>query len=259
MKSDLLPSGMKKDIQVLIVDDEPHLLDIAQRFLEKNDFCTECASSADEALQKIRQYPYDVIVSDYNMPGKDGIEFLIEVRATLPCMPFILFTGRGREEIAIRALNEGADFYIQKGGDPKSQFVELSHKIRRAVERCSAAAAIKERNEVLGAILAASPFGITLVKNRTIQWLNEPLASMLGYEENELIGSPVRILYPDEEEYLRVGNHIIAELKVNGESKIRTRLMKKDETQIDCEIQMACLNIKNPLFTRMVTIREIQK
>jgi PAS domain S-box-containing protein len=248
------PFDGKKPIQVLIVDDEPYLLDIAQRFLEKNNFCTDCATSADEALQKISHYPYDVIVSDYNMPGKDGIGLLMHVRATYPCLPFILFTGRGREEIAIKALNEGADFYIQKGGDPKAQFVELSHYIRRAVERCNAAVAIQERNEVLGAILAASPFGITLVKNRTIQWLNETLASMLGYQENELIGAPVRKIYPTEEEYVRAGNHIMADLKVNGQSKIRARLMRKDGSQIDCEIQMACLNTKNPLFTRMVTI-----
>ena len=74
----------------------------------------------DEALQKIDQYPYDVIVSDYQMPEKDGIELLKQVRATRPSLPFILFTGRSREEIAIQALNEGADFYIQKAGDPKA-------------------------------------------------------------------------------------------------------------------------------------------
>src|SRR5512145_2476106 len=134
MHSGIVSPLQKKSIHVLIADDEPHLLDITQIFLEKNNFCTDCAASADEALRKISQHPYDAIVSDYDMPEKDGIALLIQVRAAYPGMPFILFTGRGREEIAIRALNEGADFYIQKGGDPKSQFMELSHKIRRAVE-----------------------------------------------------------------------------------------------------------------------------
>jgi len=259
MDSTILPSERKKPIQVLIIDDEPVLVDIAQRFLEKNNFCTDSAYSADEALQKISQYPYDAIVSDYNMPEKDGIELLIQVRATYPSLPFILFTGRGREEVVIRALNEGADFYIQKGGDAKAQFMELSHKIRRAVERRNAAIAIEERNEVLGAILAASPFGITLVKNRTIQWLNETLASMLGYETGELISAPVRKLYPTDEEYLRAGRHIMSDLKVNGQSRIRAQLIKKDGIPIDCEIQMACLNTKNPLYTRMVTITRMAK
>jgi PAS domain S-box-containing protein len=259
MNSAISSPERKKPIQVLIIDDEPLLVDIAQRFLEQNNFCTDSAYSADEALQKISQYSYDAVVSDYNMPVKNGIELLIQVRATNPALPFILFTGRGREEIVIQALNEGADFYIQKGGDPKAQFMELSHKIRRAVERRSAAIAIEERNEVLGAILAASPFGIALVKNRTMQWLNGSLASMLGYQTGELAGAPVRKLYPTEEEYVRAGNHIMAELKANGQSKIRARLIKKDGSPVECEIQMACLNTKNPLYTRMVTITALSK
>ena len=63
----------------------------------------------------------------------DGIQFLIEVREQFGQIPFILFTGKGREEIVIQAFNNGADFYIQKGGDPESQFAELVHKIKKAV------------------------------------------------------------------------------------------------------------------------------
>jgi len=249
----------KKPISVLIVDDEPYLADIAQRFLEMNHFCTDAAYSADEALEKIRQQSFDIIVSDYQMPEKDGLELLRQVRANNPSLPFILFTGRSREEVVIQALNEGADSYIQKGGEPQSQFVELAHKIRRAVERRNAAAAIEERNEVLGAILAASPFGIALVKNRTIQWANEALGQMLDYTVDELIGMPVRKLYETEEEYVHTGEHIFSDLKVRGQSKIHTRLVRKNGSPIDCEIQMATLNTKNPLFSRMVTITDVTK
>ena len=259
MNSDILPAERKCLINVLVVDDEPYLADIAQKFLEKNNFCTDCAYSVDEALQKIDRYPYDAIVSDYQMPEKDGIELLKQVRAAKPSLPFILFTGRSREEIVILALNEGADFYIQKGGDPKSQFMELSHKIHRAVERRTAADAIEQRNEILGAILAASPFGITLVKNRTIQWVNQSLALMLGYHTKELTGLPVQNLYANEEEYITAGKKIMSELKVNGQSKIQARLVRKDGSLMDCEIQMACLNTNNPLYTRMVTITKNTK
>jgi len=132
-----MPAGSsverKKPIQILVVDDEPALIDIVQHFLERNNFCTNSAGSVDEALEKIWNYPYDIIVSDYQMPGKDGIELLKQVRIDYPAMPFILFTGRGREEIVIQALNEGVDFYVQKGGEPHAQFAELSHKIHRAL------------------------------------------------------------------------------------------------------------------------------
>ena len=60
------------------------------------------------------------------MPDMNGIEFLKKVRASGNTIPFVLFTGRGREEVVIEALNEGANFYLQKGGEPKSQFAELS-------------------------------------------------------------------------------------------------------------------------------------
>jgi len=76
---------------------------------------------------------YDAIVSDYQMPEMDGIEFLKTVRGSGSDMPFIIFTGKGREDVVIEAINNGADFYLQKGGNPKAQFAELSHKIKHAV------------------------------------------------------------------------------------------------------------------------------
>jgi PAS domain S-box-containing protein len=256
MTPDIL-AERKKIFNVLVVDDEQVLADLAQRFLEQENFCTDAAYSADEALLKISQYPYDIIVSDYQMPGKDGIELLREVKKQYPALPFILFTGRSREEVVIQALNEGADFYIQKGADIKPQFAELAHHIRRAIERRSAASAIEERNEVLGAIISASPLGIALVKSRTIQWLNESLAAMLGYESRELLGMPVRNLYGSDEDFLNAGEQIAAELNRNGQSKIQVRLKKKNGSMMECEAQMACLNTKNPLYSRMVTFREI--
>ena len=249
----------KKPVRVLVVDDESALAELAQIFLARENFSTDAAGSADDAIAKISRYPFDAVVSDYQMPGKNGIEFLREVRASFPSLPFILFTGRGREEVVIQALNEGADFYLQKGGDPKSQFAELSHMILRAVERRNAAAAIEERNDVLGAVLAASPFGIALIKNRTIQWHNQSLASMLEYSSDSLIGMPVRSLYNSEEDYLHAGEQIISELKVNGQSRIRAQLKKKTGSTMDCEIQMASLTTKNPLYSRMVTITDITK
>ncbi|HEX3002173.1 MAG TPA: response regulator [Methanoregula sp.] len=226
-------------------------------FLEMRHFSTETAGSADEAMAKIREKAYDIVVSDYQMPGKDGIDLLREIRKDFPALPFILFTGRSREEVVIQALNNGADFYVQKGGDQKAQFVELAHKIQRAVERRRTASAIEERNEVLGAILAASPFGIALVKNRTIQWVNESLAQMLEYDTAEMIGMSVRKLYKSEEEYQHTGEQIFSDLKDHGQSSISTRLVRKSGAPLDCRIQMATLNTKNPLFSRMVTITDI--
>jgi PAS domain S-box-containing protein len=85
------------------------------------------------------------------MSDMDGIAFLKKLKASGNLTPFIIFTGRGREEVVIEALNNGADFYIQKGGDIKAQFAELSNKIRYAVTRRKAEEALIRKNEELGA------------------------------------------------------------------------------------------------------------
>lgn len=128
--------GCDPMIRALYVDDEKVLLDLGKRFLERSGTITlDIAGSARDAIQKLKDGLYDVIVSDYQMPVMDGIAFLKYLQGKCDDIPFILFTGKGREEVAIEALNNGAEFYIQKGGDPLSQFVELEHKIKQAVAR----------------------------------------------------------------------------------------------------------------------------
>jgi len=123
-------------IHLLYVDDEPALLEVGKVFLERSrDITCDTALSARSALGKMKDTPYDAVVSDFQMPGMDGIEILKYVRKKCGDIPFIIFTGRGREEVVIQALNNGADFYIQKGGDPVAQFRELEHKVRQAVNR----------------------------------------------------------------------------------------------------------------------------
>ncbi|MDE4907941.1 PAS domain S-box protein [Methanogenium marinum] len=118
------------------MDDEPALLDIARLFLERDiQFSVETAPSGDTALELFENDSFDAIVSDYQMPGMDGLALLSRIREQGISIPFIILTGRGREEVVIEALNLGADFYLQKGGDPKSQFAELKSKIIHAVEK----------------------------------------------------------------------------------------------------------------------------
>lgn len=139
-------------ISVLYVDDEPNLLMIGKMFLERSgDFTVTTCPGAVEAVDLVRTRPFDVIVSDYQMPEVTGISFLKSLRKEGNTTPFILYTGRGREEVVIEALNNGASFYLQKGGDPKSQFAELSNAIRTAVSHRRAEEDLKRKNEELQA------------------------------------------------------------------------------------------------------------
>ena len=124
------------EIRVLTVDDEPDLSVLTKIFLERSDdLKVDIANSVREAFNKISEIRYDAIVSDYQMPEEDGIQFLKELRAKGDETPFILFTGKGREEVVIEALNNGADAYLQKGGKPVPQYAELGHRIRSIVRR----------------------------------------------------------------------------------------------------------------------------
>jgi PAS domain S-box-containing protein len=143
---------MPDRIRALYVDDEPGLLEVARIFLEQSpEICVETAESAKLALSSPAIASYDAIVSDYQMPDMDGIAFLKAVREKYGGIPFILFTGRGREEVVIDAINNGADFYLQKGGDPRAQFAELAHKIRQAVSRRKAQEELKTAYEQITA------------------------------------------------------------------------------------------------------------
>jgi PAS domain S-box-containing protein len=129
-------AGAGQMYSILYVDDDPHLLEVARYFLEETgEFTLATSLLATEALQRPDISLFDAIISDYEMPRMDGIAFLKSVRSSLGDIPFILFTGKGREEVVIEAINNGADFYLQKGGDPASQFAELAHKVKKALER----------------------------------------------------------------------------------------------------------------------------
>nr|WP_321352591.1 PAS domain S-box protein [uncultured Methanoregula sp.] len=181
---------MTETIRVLYVDDERDLLEIGKLFLEDlGGFLVDTQSSAKDGLAALSSAGYDAVVSDYQMPGMDGIAFLKQVRGSKNSIPFILFTGRGREEVVIQALNEGADFYLQKGGEPVAQFTELSHKVRQAVQQRRAEASIRDHerretdiiNFLPDATFAIDANGIVIAWNRAMEeFSGVPAKEILG-------------------------------------------------------------------------------
>ncbi|MHA1156323.1 MAG: PAS domain S-box protein, partial [Candidatus Heimdallarchaeota archaeon] len=124
-------------INILLVDDEEALLEASKLYLENlsEKFQIYPINSAKKALEKLSSTAYDIIISDYQMSEMNGLEFLAELRSVGNETPFIIFTGKGREEVAIQALNLGADYYLQKGGETRSQFRELVNLIEKLVEK----------------------------------------------------------------------------------------------------------------------------
>lgn len=204
---------MEDSIRVLCVDDEPSLLALARMFLEKSGgFFVGTSTSAEEALDRHEIMSYDAIVSDYQMPGMDGIEFLKAVRLRFGDIPFILFTGRGREEVVIAAINNGADFYLQKGGDPKAQFAELAHKVRQAVRRKKAEVSLKESEEKYRMLVEHNRDGVFIVQDGKLVFYNNALTGLSRYTPEELEGMHLADLIAPEDREM-----VLSRAKVRAE------------------------------------------
>lgn len=166
-------------VRVLLVDDEPEFLDLAKYLLERNDsFEIETALSAREGLERLQAGKYDAVVSDYLMPDIDGLDMLKIIRARGNDIPFIILTGRGREDIAIEALNSGADFYVRKGIDPKTQYVDIINSIRQSVARKKAVESAANSDRFLSNVLTSITDGVCVLDgDRTIMYANPVLES----------------------------------------------------------------------------------
>lgn len=177
-------------ISVLYVDDEPDFLFLGEKFLNSEpDMMVHTVTSAGEALEILKTQTFDAIVSDYMMPAMDGIQFLQKVRSVYGSIPFILFTGKGREEVVITALNSGADFYLQKGGDAPSQFTELAHKIRQAVERKKAEDLLVESDRRFRKTLQTmNLIAFQLDNDGKVLFCNDHLLELTGWKREEFMG-----------------------------------------------------------------------
>jgi DNA-binding NarL/FixJ family response regulator len=145
-------------IHVLHVDDDPSLLEISKLMLLDLDsnFEIDCACCVDEAFKKLAAKHYDVVISDFEMPKRNGLQFLAQLREEKNELPFILFTGKGREEIALEALNLGADAYLSKHGNPGTVYGDLLHNIRQSVARKKTEEIIQTQDMILRGLSKSS-------------------------------------------------------------------------------------------------------
>ncbi|MGM0510290.1 MAG: response regulator [Thermoplasmatota archaeon] len=185
-------------MEILLVDDDQGFLDQAKYVLEKDDSDLEVIplTSAKETLEYLESKEADIVISDYKMPGMDGLELLKEIRERENDIPFIIFTGKGREEIAMKALNLGADRYFKKGGDPIAQYEVLAQAIKQEVKHWQAKKEsekmrkqLKENEKRYRAIFENIGIAmVTLEKDNTISLANQRFEELSGYSQDELEG-----------------------------------------------------------------------
>jgi DNA-binding NtrC family response regulator len=117
--------------RILVVDDEEIVIRSCKRILSGDEFQLEAVQDGREALKKVEENPYDVIILDIMMPNIDGLEVLRRVKETHPNVDVIMITGLSQIDTAVQAMKLGAFDYISKPFEPD----ELKMVVQRALER----------------------------------------------------------------------------------------------------------------------------
>ncbi|OKY78475.1 MAG: Signal transduction histidine kinase containing PAS domain [Candidatus Methanohalarchaeum thermophilum] len=218
-------------IKTLLVDDEKSFLDLAEAYLtkENENMKLKTINSPKKAFKLVKRNEFDCIVSDYQMPGLNGLELLEKVRNKLDNdIPFVVFTGKGREEVAIKALNKGADRYIKKGGDPKTQFGVLSRAIKQESKLYKFRNELEEQRLYFKELFKSSPEAIVLVdEDGNVIDINNSFKNLFQYKLDEIKGEYIDE-YVAHDEKIKEAN-IIADRTLEGEVVEKETIRKKKD------------------------------
>ncbi|RDI70289.1 hybrid sensor histidine kinase/response regulator [Halopelagius longus] len=191
--------GLRDGVTVLHVDDEPELSSLVATYLEREaadvELTVETTERPREALSRVEDEssPVDCVVSDYEMPEMDGLSFLRAVRTARPNLPFILYTGKGSEEVARDAFRVGATDYMQKGGG-SDQYAVLANRVLNAVSRYRAQAESRRYGTVFEALNTAV---YVLDESGRFTAVDDVFVELSGYDREDILGEHVSALTPE--------------------------------------------------------------
>jgi PAS domain S-box-containing protein len=197
------------EISVLHVDDDQNFADLTAEFLEREDerISVQTANSADEGLEQLAESEIDCIVSDYQMPGMNGIDFLETSRDNNPDLPFILYTGKGSEEVASEAISAGVTDYLQKESGT-SQYTVLANRVTNAVEQYRSRQHLEETEQKLSEIADKTNDVLFIFSGdwSELLFINSAYEDVWGGSIAELKANPesfLDLVHPDDRETAR--------------------------------------------------------
>lgn len=216
-------------ISILCVDDEPFVLEIFEDFFKREPgFSVKTCSNATDALGLLNTQQFDTVIADFGLPDMDGINLLRETRAGGFSGLFIIITGKHRAHVAIDALNNGADYYVQKGGGIVNDMEALVDFIREGVGKIRADRALLESASLYRSIIEHhSDLLCRFMPEGEIRFGNESFTNFIGNGNRDYAGNNFMLLLPEDEREKIVGQlHNLSPL--NPEILIEHAIKKVD-------------------------------
>jgi len=225
-------------IRVLVVDDDEEFADTVGTILEREDgrFDVRTATAADEGAEAIETGLVDCVVSDYGMPGTNGVEFLETVRAEHGEVPFVLLTGEGDEAVASDAISAGVTDYFRKGPGT-DQFSLLASRLADAVEKRRARASLRRRKQELESLndrfqsfVRHSPDVVTVLDDDgTIRYNSPAIERVLGYDQDEPVGdAAAEYIHPEDRDHTAAEFRAYLESEDGSRRSFEYRALKPD-------------------------------
>jgi PAS domain S-box-containing protein len=175
--------------RILLVEDNPdHSLLIRTRLRRLDDsFQVQIVETGEDALELLEDKEVDLILSDYELPGMNGIEMLNHLRSKGKMQPCIFLTGQGSEQIAIEALRAGASDYFTKE-EGLARYERLVNSINKAINKIFMERELTDYRHFLETIIDTIPDPI-FIKDRNHRWviLNQSFCALVGHSKNEML------------------------------------------------------------------------
>lgn len=258
--------------RILILDDEPSILEILGQYLEEESYdCTPMTSPL-EALTRLRNEPFDLLLTDLRMPDMNGIEVVQRAKSHDPDLAVIVVTAHMEVTNAVEALRAGADDYLLKPFnlgeitvsvekalerrrliiENRRHQVELERRVHEAtadLERINQE--LRRTKEYLENLLHSSLDAIvTAGRDQRISFANQGAIRMLGYEPAEFIGAPSDPFFAGGKEEVRYLCRLLDEGQIL--QNYETEVFKRNGDQIP--INMSISQVRDPDGTLVSTL-----
>jgi len=243
MSTQTEPSNPEDAIRVLHVDDEHSPLEFTKSFVELSDsnIHMESVATTEAALRRLEEENFDCVVSDYQMPVLNGIEFARRIRG-FSDVPIIIYTGRGSEEVAEAAFTVGIDDYIRKELNP-SHYQVLARRIRSVVEERRGHDALIRSEERYRTLIEQLPDPVSVRVGDERVYVSKSAAEFWGYDDvSELLGvGGAEVIAP--EDWPIIVERM--ERRERGEelpSMYEVKIRKTDGSTVDAEVHTTSID-----------------